>query len=83
MLEGAGSIYNLLAEKYNLHPTEADETLEAVLASPREAALLQIDPGSPRLLSVRVTYSQYRRPIEHVRILYRADRYQYYAKLTR
>jgi len=83
MLEGAGSIYNLLAEKYNLHPTEADETLEAVLASPREAALLQIDPGSPLLLSVRVTYSQYRRPIEHVRILYRADRYQYYAKLTR
>lgn len=83
MLESAGSIYNLLAEKYHLIPTEADETLEAVLATPHEASLLQIDPGSPLLLSVRTTYSQYRRAMEYVRVLYRADRYQYYAKLTR
>jgi len=82
-LEVAGSIYTLLQEKFHLIPTEADETLEAVLATPREASLLQIDPGSPLLLSVRVTYSQYRRAMEYVKILYRADRYQYFAKLTR
>jgi GntR family transcriptional regulator len=82
-LEAAGSIYTLLQERFHLIPTEADETLEAVLATPREAALLQIAPGSPLLLSVRITYSQYRRAMEYVRILYRADRYQYFAKLTR
>jgi len=53
------------------------------LASPREASLLQIEPGSPLLLSERTTYSQYRRVIEFVKILYRGDRYRYIAKLTR
>ena len=83
LLESTGSIYTLLQERFHLIPTEADETLEAVLATPREAALLQIAPGSPLLLSVRITYSQYRRAMEYVKILYRADRYQYFAKLTR
>lgn len=83
MVEEAGSIYKMLTEKYHIIPTEGYETLEAVLATPREAVLLQIEPGSPLLLSVRITYSQYRRAMEHVRIAYRADRYQYYAKLTR
>ncbi len=82
-LEEVGSIYRILQEKFHLIPTEADETLEVALASPREASLLQIVPGSPLLLSERTTYSQYRQVIEFVRILYRGDRYRYYAKLTR
>jgi GntR family transcriptional regulator len=44
---------------------------------------LQIESGSPLLLSERTTYSQVRRVIEFVKILYRGDRYRYYAKLTR
>jgi len=82
-LEQAGSIYTLLQQKYHLIPTEADETLEVTQATPREAALLQIKAGSPLLLSERTTYSQERRVIEFVKILYRGDRYRYYAKLTR
>ncbi len=82
-IEQTGSIYRLLQEKFHLIPTEADETLEVTLATPREAALLQISEGSPLLLSERTTYSQYRLPIEFVKILYRGDRYRYYAKLTR
>ncbi len=82
-VEEIGSIYRLLQEKFHLIPTEADETLEVTLATPREAALLQISEGSPLLLSERTTYSQYRRAIEFVKILYRGDRYRYYAKLTR
>jgi GntR family transcriptional regulator, N-acetylglucosamine utilization regulator len=82
-LEQYGSIYTLLQEKLHLIPTEADETLEVTLATPREASLLQIKPGSPLLLSERTTYSQYRRVIEFVKILYRGDRYRYSAKLTR
>lgn len=82
-LEEYGSIYRLLQEKFHLIPTEADETLEVTLATPPEAALLQIEPGSPLLLSERTTYSQYRRVFEFVKILYRGDRYRYFAKLTR
>jgi GntR family transcriptional regulator len=82
-LEELGSIYTILQEKFHLIPTEADETLEVTLATPQEAALLQIKAGSPLLLSERTTYSQYRRVIEFVKILYRGDRYRYYAKLTR
>lgn len=82
-LEATGSIYALLREKLHLIPTEADETLEVTVASPREATLLQIKPGSPLLLSKRTTYSQARRVIEFAKILYRGDRYQYFAKLTR
>jgi len=82
-LEEVGSIYKILQEKFHLIPTEADETLEVALATPREATLLQIAPGSPLLLSERTTYSQNRQVIEFVRILYRGDRYRYLAKLTR
>jgi len=82
-LEEYGSIYKILQEKFHLIPTEADETLEVTLATPQEAALLQIEAGSPLLLSERTTYSQDRRVIEFVKILYRGDRYRYFAKLTR
>lgn len=82
-LEEYGSIYKMLQEKFHLIPTEADETLEVTVATPREATLLQIPPGSPLLLSERTTYSQYRRVMEFVKILYRGDRYRYLAKLTR
>jgi GntR family transcriptional regulator len=82
-LEEGGSVYRILEEKFHLLPTEADETLEVALANAREALLLQVRPGSPLLLSERTTYSQNRRVIEFVRILYRGDRYRYYAKLTR
>jgi GntR family transcriptional regulator len=82
-LEEYGSVYRILQEKIHLIPTEADETLEVTSATPREASLLQIEPGSPLLLSERVMYSQYRHVIEFVRILYRGDRYRYFAKLTR
>ena len=82
-LEEYGSIYRMLQEKFHLIPTEADETLEVTLATPQEAALLQIAPGSPLLLSERTTYSQVRRVFEFVKILYRGDRYRYFAKLTR
>ena len=82
-LEEYGSIYKMLQEKFHLIPTEADETLEVTVATPREATLLQIPPGSPLLLSERTTYSQARRVIEFVKILYRGDRYRYLAKLTR
>ncbi|HSR19533.1 MAG TPA: GntR family transcriptional regulator [Anaerolineales bacterium] len=82
-LEAIGSIYALLREKLHLIPTEADETLEVTVASAHEASLLRVKAGSPLLLSQRTTYSQTRRVIEFAKILYRGDRYRYFAKLTR
>ncbi len=82
-MEAAGSLYRILMEKFHIIPTEADETLEVTLATPEEAALLEIATGAPLLLNERVLFSQERRPVEYVKILYRGDRYQYYVHLKR
>lgn len=81
-LEDAGSLYSILKTKFNLIPTEAEETVEATLASTEEAAMLETAPGSPLLLTSRTLWSQNRRPVEYVKILYRGDRYRYVARLT-
>lgn len=82
-LESTGSLYRILQEKYNIIPSEADETLEVTLATPEEAALLEIKTGAPLLLNERLMYNQNRRAIEFVKILYRGDRYRYLIRLTR
>ncbi len=82
-LEQNGSLYNLLQTKFNIIPTEAEETIEATLASADEADRLQTAQGSPLLLNSRILRAQNHRPVEYVKILYRGDRYQYVARLTR
>ena len=78
-----GSLYTILREKFGIAPTEAEETLEATLASEREAKLLETDTGSPLLFSSRLLFSQDRKPVEFVKVLYRGDRYKYTIRLTR
>ena len=82
-IENKGSIYAILEQKYGIYPTEADETLEVTLATPEEAELLQVPVGSPLLLNERTLWSQDRKAIEFVSILYRGDRYKYFVRLTR
>ncbi|MCX6056068.1 MAG: GntR family transcriptional regulator [Chloroflexi bacterium] len=82
-MESSGSLYRLLQEKFNIIPSEADETLEVTLATPQEAETLHIPAGAPLLLSERVLFAQNRKPVEFVKILYRGDRYQYYVRLRR
>jgi len=82
-LENYGSLYRILQEKFNIIPTEADETLEITLATPEEAALLQIKTDAPLLLNERLTYNQNRKPVEFVKILYRGDRYRYVTRLSK
>ena len=82
-IEQKGSIYAILQQKFGIYPTEADETLEVTLASLEEAELLQIPVGSPLLLNERTLWSQDRKAIEFVSILYRGDRYKYFVRLTR
>ncbi|MCD6355792.1 MAG: GntR family transcriptional regulator [Anaerolineaceae bacterium] len=82
-IEKKGSIYAILREKLGIYPTEADETLEVTLATREEANLLNIAEGNPLLLNERTLWSQDRKAIEFVRILYRGDRYKYFIHLTR
>ena len=82
-LQATGSLYKILQEKLHIIPWAADETLEVASATPEEAAILQISPGSPLLLNERVLWSQERKAVEYVKILYRGDRYRYTMRLTR
>jgi len=76
-INSSGWEYTLLARKFNLIASSADETLEATSANEREASLLGIPNGSPLLLIERLTWSRLHRPMEFVKMLYRADRYKY------
>lgn len=82
-LEASGSLYRILEEKLHIIPWAADETLEVGIATPEEAKYLQIKPGSPLLLNERVLWSQERKAVEYVKILYRGDRYRYTMRLSR
>ena len=82
-IEEFGSLYDLLQSKYNLVPAEADETLEATIADADEAKLLEVAEGSPLLLIERTVWSQNRKTMEFVRVLYRGDRYKYFVHLSR
>lgn len=82
-IKQVGSLYLLLEQNFGLIPLEADETLEATVANKREATLLEVEEGSPLLLLERTTYSQHHRPMEFVKMLYRADQYKYYVHIAR
>jgi GntR family transcriptional regulator len=59
----------------------AQEHIETVLASPREAGLLGTNPALPMLLLNRVSRDVGGRPIERVRSLFRGDRFSLVAQL--
>ncbi|GGL92888.1 putative GntR-family transcriptional regulator [Streptomyces fumigatiscleroticus] len=61
---------------------DADERIETVLATPREALLIGTPPALPMLLIHRVSRDTAGRPLERVRSLYRGDRFSFSAHLT-
>ncbi|SED66453.1 GntR family transcriptional regulator [Streptomyces sp. 3213] len=56
---------------------DADERIETVLATPREALLIGTPPALPMLLIHRVSRDTDGRPLERVRGLYRGDRFSF------
>ena len=82
MTEGT-SLYQVLRETYGVVLARAQESIETVLASPAEAGLLETGTGLPLLLLARTSWDEDGRPVEHVRSLYRGDRYRFVANLTR
>ncbi|BBZ30772.1 GntR family transcriptional regulator [Mycolicibacterium madagascariense] len=69
-----GSLYEILERDYGLVTSHADERIEAVNATPDEASLLAIEPGSALLLITRIAYDQDGAPCEYSRDLFRGDR---------
>ncbi|BCJ40873.1 GntR family transcriptional regulator [Actinoplanes ianthinogenes] len=72
--DGTGSLYQHMIDRYAVTYASAVERIETVLASPREAMLLDTNPAQPMLLMQRVSSDGEGRPIERVRSLYRGDR---------
>ncbi|HZG04464.1 MAG TPA: GntR family transcriptional regulator [Streptomyces sp.] len=77
------SLYTALAEVYDVHLAEAEETIETSLATPREAGLLGTDVGLPMLMLSRHSRDTNGEPVEWVRSVYRGDRYKFVARLQR
>ena len=75
------SIHSLLIEKYNIPLIRACHTIEARVLSEKEAALLEIDPGSAGFLVDRVTYTTGNQPVTWFRRIYRGDQYRFTAEM--
>ena len=70
----AGSLYDLLRSTYDREPSTAVEFLEPVIASPAEAAALQVPAGTALMLIERLARTVGGLPIEFARDLFRTDR---------
>jgi GntR family transcriptional regulator len=77
------SLYETLGTAYDVHLDEAEETIETVLASPHDAALLGVDVGLPMLLLSRHAFDTDGEPVEWAQSLYRGDRYKFVTRLRR
>jgi GntR family transcriptional regulator len=78
-----GSLYHVLREEFGIIPCEAVQEFDAVLARPRERAMLNLNEGSPVLRIQRTTFDAAQRPFEFVQSIYRGDRYRFVARLVR
>ncbi|MFD8014343.1 GntR family transcriptional regulator [Streptomyces sp. NPDC058955] len=77
------SFYGYLRDRLGITFGDADERIETVLATPREALLIGTPPALPMLLLHRVSRDEQGRPLERVRTLYRGDRFSFTAHLGR
>ncbi|BAJ32937.1 MULTISPECIES: GntR family transcriptional regulator [Kitasatospora] len=77
----AGSLYEHLRER-GVRLARAEERIETVLATPREALLIGTPPALPMLLLHRRSRDADGHPLELVRTLYRGDRFSFTLDLT-
>lgn len=75
------SFYGYLRDRLGIGFGDADERLETILATPREALLIGTPPALPMLLIHRVSRDTEGRPLERVRSLYRGDRFSFTTRL--
>lgn len=75
------SLYEVLQHEYNVSLVQAEQTIEAGLASPHEIEMLSLKPPAAVLKMERLSYNQDRQPVEYVFSIYRADRYKFHSTL--
>lgn len=75
------SFYGYLSDRLGVAFGDADERIETVLATPREALLIGTPPALPMLLIHRVSRDTAGLPLERVRTLFRGDRFSFSAHL--
>lgn len=78
-----GSTMDLLEQFGRVSVAAADQVISATVANPRDAQLLGMRVGEPLLCVERVMLTEDMTPLAFVRSLYRVDRFQFSARLTR
>ncbi len=73
----------ILEEVLGIQMVEALQTIEATVADSYVAPLLDIRVGDPLLKIERTIFDKSSKPVEHVCVLYRADKYSYTVKLKK
>jgi GntR family transcriptional regulator len=77
------SLYQKLAKHYGIHLMVTNEVIEVGRASAEEERLLRIAPRSPVFLFTRISFLENGKPVEHVKSVYRGDRYKIVNRLVR
>jgi len=81
VFDPATSLYHCLSNRLGVVFAEAEERVETVLATPREAKLVGTNPALPMLLLHRRSLDPDGVPIERVRSLFRGDRFSFSTRL--
>lgn len=79
----ATSLYQALLSHYGLQVSVTDEVIEVGRATAEEARQLQIPARGPIFVFTRVSFLEDGSPVEHVRSVYRGDRYKVVNRLMR
>jgi GntR family transcriptional regulator len=77
------SLYRLLESRYGLRLWTGNEILRARGATQPEGKLLEIRKGTPVMFAERITYTSTGAPVEYLEAVWRGDRYDFKATLTR
>jgi len=79
----AGSLYELMGERYGIRPVRAHETIEPTVCEPDDARHLATRPGSPAVVVTRIAFDEGDRAVEYARDVYRGDRTRFVVDLRR
>ena len=71
------SVYEIMETEYGISMTNAERSLEPVIATEYEAELLGIEEGTPLMLEQRLGFDQNANCVEFSKDLYRGDRFRF------
>lgn len=81
-LEGDGSLYAAMLNRYGMRIVSVEDRVQAVLADPPTAQLLKVEPGWPILVVRRTARDDAGRVLEWGRSAFRGDRFSFVAGNT-